>query len=168
MFTGIAKYLTRSGITSENSKRQRQFLSWNKIEKIALLIDDKKLSKNEIDKFIDSIKKYVEVFYVELSSKEPPYADWKCFVKKNKNFLGLPNTQTIDLVKGKKFDVVINACIKKDLYAANLTSQFKASFKCGHTNLYGELDLIIEKTEGQNLSSYLKEVQRYLEMIKTN
>lgn len=169
MFAGIASYLTRTNVVKENSLRKKQFLSWNKIQRIALIIDEKKsVGKNEIDKFIEATAKYAEVFFVELSSKEASFADWKCFTRKDRNHLDLPKQHAYDSIKTKKFDLVINISSSHPLFCANIVSAIQADFKCGNEDQFGELDLIIERKGSQNLIAYLNEVKKYLEMIKTN
>ena len=168
MFKGIANYLTRSTIAAQNLKRQKQFLSWEKVFIIALIIDEKAaVNKSELDKFIEGTKKYIEVFYVELNSKQSTFSDWKCLTKKEKTIFNLPKVSFLNEVKEKKYDLVINVSQLQQVFTANLVSQLNSSFKCGNNNLYDELDLIIERNESQNLISYLKEVVKYLEMIRT-
>lgn len=167
MLGWLAKYITRERVQSDNKNRKKQFLSWKKVEKIVLLIDEKDVNRNEIDRILESTKKYIEVIYVQTSSKQASYGDWKCLVNKNKTFLGLPNAVTNALFRDKRYDIVINLCRQHALFAANLTSQLKAAFKCGFNNLFGELDLIIEGKQNQNLVSSLKDVEKYLQMIRT-
>ena len=133
-----------------------------------MILDEKNLNKSEIDKLLESTKKYVEVFYVELNAKQASFGDWKCLINKNKTWLGLPSNQSTQVFQEKKFDLVINVSHEYKLFSANLISGINATFRCGNTNVFGELDLIVERKEGQNLNVYLKEVFRYLEMIKTN
>jgi len=167
MFTSIANYLTRSKIHRQNSARKKQFSDWHKIEKIALVIDEiKNLNKSEADKFIEGLKKYTGVFYVEPSSKLPSFSDWTCFSKKDKTILNLPKSIVLNNLNSKKFDLVISVSGQNPLFTANITSQINAAFKCGNNNLFGELDLIIERKD-KDLVSYLKEVVKYLQMIRT-
>jgi hypothetical protein len=168
MFSSLANYFTRTRIEKDNPKRSKQFLNWDKVDKIVLIIDNSSpINKNEIDKFIDGTKKDTDVFFIESKSKQTSYSDWRCFIKKDKSFLGLPAEHIFRELKSKKYNLVINAAFGNTLYAANLISSVQSDFKCGACNLYGELDLIIDKNNQQNLVSYLKEVVRYLQMIRT-
>ena len=64
MFRFIAEMIVRSKIEKESTGRKKQFLSWEKIEKIALIIGkNETLNKSAIDKFIQDSKKFIEVFY---------------------------------------------------------------------------------------------------------
>jgi hypothetical protein len=168
MLTKIAAYITGSKIARQNSNRHRQFLNWNKIEKIALFIDNSEsVNKNETDKLLEGLKKHIEVCYLQLNSKQPAYGDWKCLVKKDKNILSLPVKSLAAELQSKNYDLIVSVSKRYPLYSANAASQVKSSFKCGNKNLFGELDLIIERKDSQDLISYLKEVFKYLQMIKT-
>jgi hypothetical protein len=168
MFKSVSTYLTRKKVQRNNSKRKKNYRSWDQISRIALVIEDgEKFSKNEMDQFVQSLKKYTEVFFVELKSKQASYGDWKCLTKKDKTFFGLPKPETASPIKSNSFDLLI--CINKtgSFFISGLASAFKAPYKCGNADLFGELDLIIERKPDQSLLSYLKEVRRYLEMIRT-
>ncbi len=168
MFAKIASFITASKVAEQNKARQKQFLNWENIFIVALIIDDKEtINKSELDKFIEGLKKYTEVFFVELNSKQAAYGDWKCVTKKDKTVLNLPKDFFLQESKAKKYDVIINVSNRYSLFTANLTARLNAPFKCGNADLYGELDLIIERKESQSLIAYLKEVVKYLEMIKT-
>jgi hypothetical protein len=167
MLRTTAHYLTRTRIRKDNSSVNRNFLEWEKIQKIALVVDEAPLNKSEIDRFTEGTKKYVEVFFVETRAKQSSYGDWKCFTKKEKTFFKLPTAAALSSVDGKKFDVTIVINPSGKLFTAYLVSHIQSSFRCGDHNVAGEIDLIIERKQEQNLSLYLKEVQRYLEMIRT-
>lgn len=169
MLNKLAEITLRSQITKNNSTRQKQFLPWDKIQKIALVISkDETINKSAIDKFISDSQKHIEVFFIELSSKTPGYGDWKCYTKKDKTLLGLPkNTVTQDLAT-KKFDLVINAANHSTLFASAITSALQAPLKCAQATNFSEAELIIEKTVPFNLINYLNDVVKYLKMIKTN
>ena len=167
MFTQIASYITKSKIVQQSKTRQKQFLNWENIFIIALIIDEKEaINKSELDKFVESLKKYIEVFLVEINSAQASYGDFKCVTKKDKTILGLPKTVFLAEPKAKKYDLIITVSNKHKLFSANLISQLSSPFKCGSSDLFGELDLVIERNESQNLIVYLKEVVRYLQMIQ--
>lgn len=169
MLNKLAEITLRSLITKNNLSRQKQFLPWDKIQKIALLISkDDTINKSVLDKFISDSQKHIEVFFVELSSKTPSYGDWNCFTKKDKGVLGLPKNATLDAIKGKKFDLVINAANHSILFASAITSTLQAPLKCAQATNFNEAELIIEKTIPFNLINYLNDVVKYLKMIKIN
>src|SRR4051812_12271821 len=123
MLKKIAYFITRKKIAKQNTARQKQFLSWHKIEKIALIVDDKEaLNRNETDKFIEGIKKYVEVFYLELNSQQSSFGDWKCITKKDKTILHLPKNAFLDQLRQKKYDLVINVSDRYQLFSATMLS----------------------------------------------
>ncbi|MGZ3920410.1 MAG: DUF6913 domain-containing protein, partial [Bacteroidia bacterium] len=144
------------------------FLNWDKIEKIALILDNAQpINKNELDKFIESTKKYIDVYYLELNSKNPSFADWICFTKKDRTFLNLPKSHVESSIKNRQYQLVINTAEKYPLFAAHLLSQINPPYSCGIQNLFGETDLIVEKNTSVNIVEYLKDVKKYLEMIRT-
>lgn len=169
MFKSLANYFTKSAIEKLNSVRQKRFLNWDKIEKIALIIDNTQpINKNELDNFIDSTKKYVDVFLIELNAKQASYADWICFTSKDKTLLNLPKTHIELTLKNRNYNLAINVTDKYSLFAANLMSQINSPYTCGTGNLFGEVDLIIEKKETTSQVLYLNQVIKYLGMIKSS
>lgn len=167
MFGKFAAYFPKKLIESQLSSQKKQFLSWTQIEKIALIIDNSEpINKHEVDIFIESTKKYVDVYYLELNSKTSSFADWICFTKKDRTLLNLPKNHVESSIKNRQYQLVINTAQKYSLFAAHLLSQINPPYSCGVQNLFGETDLIIEKQPSCNLVDYLKEVRKYLEMIR--
>lgn len=167
MFSSIAKIILRSRIREENSKRQKKFLPWDKIDKIALIVEkDASLNKSMIDRFIEETKKYVEVFYIETTSKHPSFADWNCFSKKDRSLWNLPKKNMDSELQNKKFDAVINTCPENNLFALAICSSLPAHLKCSENDGFNLADLIIKKTEPFNLRSYLEDTVKYLKMIR--
>jgi len=149
------------------SKRKGAFLSWDSISKIALIISKRdNINKSQVDQFIASTKKYVEVFYIELDSKVPTYSDWICFTKKDKTFLGIPTASVIQGLRGKQFDIVINTCQEIEIYSTAISGILHAPINCGSTNQYNDTHLVIKKKGITNFMDYLHEVVRYLKMIR--
>ncbi len=168
MLSKLAEITLRSQVAKENAATQKQFLSWDKIQKIALVISkDETINKSAVDKFISDSQKHVEVFFIELNSANASFGDWKCFTKKDKSLLNLPKKTIADELNHKKFDLVINASNNFNLYASAITSTLKAPVKCGQANGFNEVHLIIQKTVPFNLINYLNDVVKYLKMIKT-
>ncbi len=168
MLNKLAEITLKSQVAKDNSAAPKQFLPWDKIQKVALVISkDQTINKSTIDKFITDSQKHVEVFFIELQSKEKSFGDWKCFTKKDKSILNLPKKPVTDEINSKKFDLVINAATNFNLFASALTSSLKAPVKCGQNSNYNEVQLIIQKTEPFNLINYLNDVVKYLKMIKT-
>src|SRR5688500_13868629 len=117
MLSFIAKIFIRSKFAKENHLRQKKFIPWDKIEKIALIINkEATVNKSAIDKFIDDTKKYIEVFYIETRSKQASFGDWQCFLKKDKSFLNLPKKNIESELKHKHYDLVINTCKANNLF----------------------------------------------------
>ena len=168
MLSALAKLQLKSKIQQNNALRKKQFCNWNNIQKIALIIGNQDtINKSVLDKFIEHYQKYTEVFFIETDSKTPSYNDWHCFAKENKSVLGLPKKIMVDKLQNKKFDLVIDAAKGYEVYSASLAANIPASLKCGSQNWFEQHDLIIHRTEGQDLLPYLNEVVKYLKMIHT-
>lgn len=167
MLRVISKILLRSRALTRNKKREKKFLPWDNIKKIALIIEkDKQLNKSLIDKFIDSSKKHVEVFYMELNSKQMSYSDWRCFSRKDRSLLLLPSKKIEEELKGKKFDAIINTCAENNLFALSVFASVNATLKCSAGDLFNMSDLIIKKNDPFNLVDYLNDTVKYLKMIR--
>jgi hypothetical protein len=169
MFRSLAVYFTRKAVEKQTSTRKTHFLNWDKIEKIALILDNREaINKSELDKFIERSKKYVDVFFLELNSKNGSFGDWICFTKKDKSILGLPKSHVDSSLKNRNYQLVINAAEKYELFSADIVSKINSPYNCGCQNLFGETDLIIEKNQQEKLMAYLEQVVRYLQMIRPN
>lgn len=166
MLRTFTKLILKAKIGRDNASRQKKFLSWDKIENMALIIEEKdKVNKSQIDKFIDDTKKHVEVFYIETGSKHASFGDWHCFLKKDKSLLNLPAKKVEAELKSKKFDAVINTCGQNNFFAIALASTLPAYLKCAENPDFNLADLIITRTESFTLKNYLEETVRYLKMI---
>jgi hypothetical protein len=167
MLRPIARIALRLKIKRDNMRRQKKFVPWERIEKIALIIDNENgLNKSALDRFVEETKKYIQVFFVETRSKQPSYHDWTCFSKKDRSLLSLPTKRLESELRHKRFDVVINACAGNNLFSTSISSSLSADLKCGLTNDYDVSDLIVKRTDSFTLVDYLSEVVRYLKMIR--
>ncbi len=163
----ITEILLKSQIQKDTTNRKKQFLSWDAIQKIAIIIDNKTaVNKSVIDKFCADSKKFIEIYYIELNAKQPTFGDWQCFTTKQKTIFKLPKSNTLNELKNKKFDCVINTCSENNLFSVSIQSALQASLKCGDSNIYNQTDLIILKAQNSNNIDYLNDVLRYLKMIK--
>lgn len=167
MLKSIAEISLKSKVNRKNDHIKKQFLPWDRIEKIAIVIskhDD--LNKSEIDRFIETTQKYTEIFFVELDSKLPTYSDWHCFSKKDKSLLKLPKNNLIKELKTKRFDLVINTSTEDDLFSMALSSSLLSVIQCDSSDRFNNANLIIKKKENYSIINYLEEVIKYLKMIK--
>jgi hypothetical protein len=72
----------------------------------------------------------------------------------------------LEVMKNKTFDLVINTCSERNLFAISLSSMCKAQLHCATNNLYNEAEFIVKRLENQKLVNYLNNVILYLKMIK--
>ncbi|WP_317898175.1 DUF6913 domain-containing protein [Aurantibacillus circumpalustris] len=166
-FKVITRFILKFKIRRDNLTRKRKFISWDKVEKIALIIEKhNSLNKSAIDKLLEESKKYIEVFYIETDSKEHTFGDWNCFSKKDKSLLNLPKKFNLNELTLKNFDIVINTCDENNLFATALALSIQAQLKCGENKSFDLADLIITKKQADNLKNYLDDTFKYLRMIK--
>jgi hypothetical protein len=145
----------------------RNFLPWHKTKTVALVIDSKTShSKNLIDKFIYEADKVVDVYYLDIYSKESAIKNFITFTRQEKNIFGLPNRKASDKVPNKRYDLLVNASFAELDYSSVLTNLIKATCKCGFQSRLSELDLIVSRKPGQSFENYLDELVNYLKMIR--
>lgn len=162
----IKELILRSKLKS-NTNKGRNFLPWDKIKTVALIVDDKHATnKNELDKFIYETDKVVDVYYLDLNNKESSLKNYITFVKTNKSFFGLPNAKATAKIQNKKYDLLINAAFEQLTYAGVLSNAINATCKSGFENKANELDLLVVYNQNKKLIDYLNEVVNYLKMIK--
>jgi hypothetical protein len=169
MLKRIAEISVKSRIKRHNLIRKKRFMNWDKINKIALVLSESEnVNKSLLDTFISKTGKHIEVFYVEVKSKQPTYSDWRCFYKKELNLLKLPKNSTLQELENKSFDLVINTGNDYDLISALLTSTLNAELKCGLSSRFDCNELIISKSDDSDIVKHLENVVKYLKMIRTN
>jgi hypothetical protein len=162
----IKEFILRSKLKSAGANG-RNFLAWDKIKTIALIVDSKAASnKNLLDKFIYETDKVVDVYYIDGHVKESAIKNFITFTKANKNLLGLPNAKAFAKLKNQKYDLLINAAFNELDYASVIGNGLKASCKSGFQSRLNELDLIIERSANQDLIAYLAQVVNYMKMIR--
>ncbi len=162
----IKEVILRSKLKSSGDKG-RSFISWEKIKSIALVVDSKNANnKNLIDKFIYESDKIIDVYYIDLQVKESTIKNFISFNKTEKSFFGLPNSKANTKIKNQKYDLLINASFDELDYSSVLINTLKSTCRCGFKSRLNELDLIIERSQNQNLIAYLNEVVNYLKMIR--
>ncbi len=167
LLNSISNILLKRQIGKENTAIKKQFLKWDAIEKIAIIIDNTlPVNKSLVDAFCLDTKRYVEVYYIELNLKQPTFADWKCFTKKHTTIFNLPKQLYLNELKSKAFNCVINTCHHQNLFAISLQSTLQAPIKCSDNTNYNQTDLIILKSPSSTIISYLNDVIHYLKMIK--
>jgi hypothetical protein len=164
---GFLKELILIGRLKSTEAGGRNFLPWNKIKTMALVLDSKTAqSKNLIDKFIYEVDKVVDVYYLDIHAKESAIKNFITFTKLEKNWVDLPNGKAKAKIAGKRYDILINASFAELDYSSVITNMIKATCKCGHHSRLSELDLIVHHKGNQSLEKYLDELVNYLKMIR--
>lgn len=162
----IKELIIRSKLKSGNNQG-RNFLPWDKVKTIALVVDSKAASnKNQLDKFIYETDKVVDVYYIDGHVKESAIKNFAVFTKADKSLFGLPNSKAYAKLKNQKYDLLINAAFNETDYSSLISHSIKAVCKSGFRSSQQELDIIIERAQNQDLIGYLGQVVNYVKMIR--
>lgn len=164
---GFLKELIIATRLKNNETGGRNFLPWDKIKTVALVIDSKTLqSKNVIDNFIYQSGKVIDVYCLDIDKKESSIKNFITFTKTEKSLWGLPNGKARAKIAPKKYDVLVNASFAELDYSAVISHHIKAICKCGYQSRSSELDLIVSRKDGQVMEKYLEDLVNYLKMIR--
>ncbi|HQQ95369.1 MAG TPA: hypothetical protein PLQ93_12495 [Bacteroidia bacterium] len=168
MIRTLAGLQIRNRLKVSKAFQGRHFPEWQSIKSIGLIIEDKEgVSREKLDRFIQSLDKFVEVYFLELKSRKASYADWICFDRSSRNVLGLPVKRHIQPIKKKHHDLVINTVTGSVAFAAALCAEIESACVCTCSDEYGHGDMIIQRQTNQDLLGYLNQVTHYLKLIKT-
>ncbi len=167
LINNIATWLLSS---KESPKSNNQFLNWGQLSNVVIVAYDNQLS-NCVD-FINTCKKAnIEVLVAIIYDGKPEQAPMPSFEyllldKKQFNFFGLPNVDTIQKLSLKPIDVLINLGNEEQIKSLALSKLVAAKCKVGNfENPIFEITINSDNT--MNTSDYLKQVVVYLNMIKT-
>jgi hypothetical protein len=164
---GFIKDLIIRSKLSSNASGKKNFVSWDKIKTIALIVDHKSASnKSQLDKFIYETDKVVDVYFIDGHVKESAIKNFTTFIKADRSLFGLPNSKAIAKLKQQSYDLVINAAFNESDFSSIIANTLKTGCRSGFKSRLNELDLIIERKPNQELISYLGDVVTYVKMIR--
>jgi hypothetical protein len=164
---GFIKELILRSKLSSNASGKKNFVSWDKIKTIALIVDHKSAAnKNHLDKFIYETDKVVDVYFIDGHVKESAIKNFTTFIKADRSLFGLPNAKAIAKLKTQPYDLVINAAFNETDFSSIIANTLKTGCRSGFQSRLNELDLIIERKPNQELISYLGDVVTYVKMIR--
>ncbi len=167
MFDSISRWLLKSKLSQKNKEAKRRFLTWDQVNSLALIISqDSAINRNALDKWIADTKKFVEVFYIETSSKVATYGDWFCFTRKEKTLFNLPKKTVEEELLQKKYDLIINTSGNQNYFAAAVLLALDAPYKCAASTELQDANLIVSPSVQGNLIHQLQDTMRYLQMIR--
>lgn len=168
MKKALAGYTIRNLLQRKNGATQRRFISWNEARSITLILEQETpFSRHEIDTFLKGLDKQVEVLFIDLKAKSPDYADWTCYTRRDRNFLGLPKRPLLQQLQKTRSDLVINTTMKNEAFSSALASAISSSCICSANDHMGHGDLQIKRRADQALTDYLRQVIHYLKMIRS-
>lgn len=155
----LFKKIAISSLINQNANNKPiAFLNWNSISSVLLIIDDKQISKHQLDVFLQSLNKHIEIYFIDSKAKTPAYNDFKCLIAKDLNWLSLPKN-----LKPGSFDLIINACSQNNTTAIALSVINKAKVKSSFFEYRNVYNLMIQPKT--NLIDSLNEMIHYLKMI---
>ncbi|MCK5846850.1 MAG: hypothetical protein KAG84_05390 [Bacteroidales bacterium] len=120
-----------------------------------------------------SMHKEVRSIAVTNTEVLPPYVDntlsFNYILKKEINWIGVPKNKYVDIFIHKDFDLLINLDFSGNKSLVYIVNASIASLKMGINNDDSEieLDFMFEGIKDNDLGVFLKEMLKYLEMIKT-
>jgi hypothetical protein len=159
MLKGIQNIALKNLFKNYANYAATNFINWEQITSILLLIDVNEINKNELDKYLKSTQKHIEIIYFDIKSKEPKFKDFKTITSKDVNLLKLPKYKL-----NNKFDLVINCNSIANSCAIAFSIQTKAKLKCAFFDFEKVYNLVLQPKS--NLIENLKEAEHYLKMIK--
>lgn len=164
---GFIKDLIIRSKLSSNASGKKNFVSWDKIKTIALIVDHKSaFNKSLLDKFIYETDKVVDVYFIDGHIKESDIKNFITFIKADRSLFGLPNAKAIAKLKQQPYELVINAAFNEQDFSSIIVNTLKTVCRSGFQSRLNELDLIIERKPNQELISYLGDVVIYVKMIR--
>lgn len=167
MLKSVARLIVRAGLRREKPA-EKKFIPWNDIRTMAVIIGSgEKVNKSQVDRFVDSSGKHVDVYFVELAASRPAFTDWKCLGRADRNFFRLPVKRVQDELRQKHYDLVVNTCDGSLLFPAAVAAVIRAPLKCAVSDLFGYANLEVSRQRNSDLPAYLEDVKKYLMMIRS-
>jgi len=162
MFEWLKNYLLQQEI-KEISSVKKQFVEWEKIQTAVILV-----SSTQLKSIKDFVGKSGKNFDIIIFHNDKVSVSKECYLSLNRkdfNFFGLPNPESISTLKGKNYDILINTDFSSSWFIKALTGLIPSKCKLGPQNsLYNEFfDMSIQSNE----QDFLKQAQKYLMMIKS-
>jgi hypothetical protein len=161
MFSFLKDILLNREVKKSNTVK-KQFVEWDKVQSAVILVNES--ISSELAAFIREWGKdvYIIIFHNDITSKSSG-----CYLSLNNkdfNFLGLPKSQTKDKIRSRSYDILISADFENHGPMEALSAMISAKCKLGPGKVsYNRFfDISLDSEE----SSFLKDVRRYLSMIK--
>ena len=159
----LAKIFLKKRRLAENISRR--FLPWHEVKKIALILpEETSLNKSAMDDLINSLEKFIDVFYVQNTAKIPQFSDWRCFTRTDFHWSGVPTRNVMHELGVRKYDLAMNA--GESIHAASVSASIPATFKCARTAILGEADFIVNVSKQETTTGWIGHALSYLKMIR--
>lgn len=162
-------------IKKELSRRNTipETLDFNKVRTIAIIFDGTK-SENEVivKDFMAQLNKNgkkVELLGYLPTNLQSLNADYNSFCKNDLDFFRFPKSKRVDEFIDQPFDILINLSttnqMQLDFIAALANAKLRVGPYTERTHCY---DLMIDHNEKSNLNSYIKQIDFFLNRMKSS
>jgi len=175
----LKKYLRKRKTKSirGNKVRNLKLRELSNVKTVGIVFDasSEELYKRSahLVRHFSSMKKEVKSIAITNTDEIPAYADntlsFNYIVKKDVNWYGFPKNKYIVDFVNQEFDILINLDFDQDPSLSFIVNSSMANLKIGLNNDSEELELdfMLEGIKNNDLSIFMKELLKYLEMIKT-
>ncbi len=154
-----------------NDRIQRHSIAFEDAVSIGVLFNGTGLAeRDQVKKFIKHLEKQgktvATLCFID-TKEELPNFSWPYFTKKDLNWLGKNNSEAVQKFIDNSFDVLISCGDEQVLN--DVSAQSKSKLRIGPI-IEKEYcyDLMIAQTKQNSTFDYLKEVERFLNKLKTN
>ena len=179
LLENVQKYLRKRKIKKirGNKKRILKLRELDEVKTVGIVFDasseDLYKRSAHLVRHFASLRKEVKSISITNTDIIPAYADdtlsFNYILKKDINWYGLPNNKYVEDFINTEFDILINLDLKESSSLSFIVNTSMANLKIGINNNSEdiELDFMLEGIKDNDLSIFMKELLRYLEMIKT-
>ncbi len=135
--------------------------------------EDKYKRSAHLIRHFASMRKEVKSIAITNAIEIPAFVDntlsFNYIIKREVNWFNYPNNKHVSDFVNKEFDLLINLDFSGNESLNFIVNTSLAHLKVGlnNENKNAELDFMLEGIENDDLNIFLKEILRYLELIKT-
>lgn len=151
----------------KKTPRQKQFLNWNKIHKILLIIDIDNLNFNEIKQIPDLLKnKNVQTILISSNPNISTENKFNLALKKHFTFFNYLKSNNLDNLLKESYDTAI-AYSNGELWAmAMLLAQTRSKLRISNAQEIASITDITIMPKNNSLSQFISQIIKYLQTIK--
>lgn len=171
LFLSIHDRFIKSELKRRNTERET--LDFNKVKTIGILFDGSQVENEVIvNDFIAQLNakgKQVELLGFVPKNNQALNTDYTSFCLHDLDFFKRPNNQKVQEFIQQPFDILINLTplnhLQLDFIAALSNAKLRVGPYTDRTHCY---DLMIDHNEKSNLNSYIKQIDFFLNRLKSS